>query len=162
MLDNTTAIAYINSMGGRKSQCNQITWDLWVWFSTHNIWLIAVHIPGKQNVLADKESREKHSDIEWKLNTQLFEGFNSTLGHPLNRPFCLQKVEQDQSQGKIIVPLWTTQVWFPRLFHMLTDYPITLPKGPRTLSLPSNQERVYPPHKKLALLGCKLSGIPSQ
>jgi len=28
MLDNTTAIAYINSMGGRKSQCNQITRDL--------------------------------------------------------------------------------------------------------------------------------------
>lgn len=193
MLDNTTAIAYINSMGGRKSQCNQITRDLWVWCSTHNIWLTAVHIPGKQNVLADKESREKHSDIEWKLNTQLFEDVTAHWGTPsidlfasrLNyqlKPFVswrpdpeamaidafsinwkenfyafppfalinrvLQKVEQDQSQGIIIVPLWTTQVWFPRLLHMLIDYPITLPKGPRTLSLPSNQERLHPLHKK--------------
>ena len=207
MLDNTTAIAYINSMGGGKSQCNQITRDLWVWCSTHNIWLTAVHIPGKQNVLADKESREKHSDIEWKLNTQLFEDVTAHWGTPsidlfasrLNyqlKPFVswrpdpeamaidafsinwkenfyafppfalinrvLQKVEQDQSQGIIIVPLWTTQVWFPRLLHMLIDYPITLPKGPRTLSLPSNQERLHPLHKKLTLLACKLSGIPSQ
>ena len=27
----------------------------------------------------------------------------------------LHKVEQDQSQGIIIVPMWNTQVWFPRL-----------------------------------------------
>ena len=27
----------------------------------------------------------------------------------------LQKTEQDQSHGVIIVPVWTTQLWFPRL-----------------------------------------------
>ena len=54
ILDNTATITYINSMGGRKSQCNQITRDLWVWCLTHNTWLTAVHIPGKQNVLAGR------------------------------------------------------------------------------------------------------------
>ena len=73
MIDNTTAISYINSMGGRSLLCNQITRELWVWCAQHGIWLSAVHIPGKQNVLADKESREKRSDSEWKLNPQLFE-----------------------------------------------------------------------------------------
>ena len=46
----------------------------------------------------------------------------------------LQKVEQDQSQGIIIVQLWATQVWLPRLLHMLIDYQITLPKGQKKLS----------------------------
>ena len=54
ILDNTATITYINSMGGRKSQCNQITRDLWVWRSTHYTRLTAIHIPGKQNVLADR------------------------------------------------------------------------------------------------------------
>ena len=165
--------AYINSMGGRKSQWQSNYPGSVGWCLTHNIWLTAVHICRKQNVLADKESREKHSDIEWKLNTQLFEGVTAHWGTPsidifasrLNyqfKPFdswrpdqeamtidafsinwkenfyafppfafinrILRKVEQDQSQGIIIVPLWTTQVWFPRLLHMLIDYPITLPK----------------------------------
>ena len=74
----------------------------------------------------------------------------------------LQKVEQDQSQGIIIVPMWNTQVWFPRLLHLLIDFPITLLKGPRTLLLPFNRDQAHPLHKKLTLLACKLSGIPSQ
>ena len=68
----------------------------------------------------------------------------------------LQKIEQDQSQGIIIVPMWNSQVWFPRLLHLLIDFPVTLPKGPRTLLLPFNQEKADPLHKKLTLLACKL------
>ena len=52
------------------------------------------------------------------------------------------------------------QLRFPRLLHLLIDYPISLLKGPRTLSFPSNQDRVHPLHKKLTLLACKLPGIP--
>ena len=208
MIDNTTAVSYINSMGGRSLTCNQITRELWVWCANHGIWLSAARIPGKDNVLADKASREKHSDTEWKLNPELFDSivtlwgpvsvdlFASRLNYQL-KPFVswrpdpeamaidafsldwrelyfyafppfslitrvLQKVEQDQSQGIIIVPMWNTQVWFPRLLHLLIDFPVTLPKGPRTLLLPFNQEKAHPLHKKLTLLACKLSGIPSQ
>ena len=208
MIDNTTAVSYINSMGGRSLNCNQITRELWVWCVNHGIWLSAAHIPGKENVLADKESREKRSDTEWKLNPELFDCivtlwgtfsvdlFASRLNFQL-KPFVswrpdpeamaidafsldwreqyfyafppfslinrvLQKVEQDQSQGIIIVPMWNTQVWFPRLLHLLIDFPVTLPKGPRTLLLPFNREKAHPLHKKLTLLACKLSGILSQ
>ena len=73
IIDNTTGILYINSMGGPSLLCNQITWELWVWCAQHGIWFSAMHIPGKQNVLADKESREKRSDSEWNLNPLLFE-----------------------------------------------------------------------------------------
>ena len=73
MIDNTTAVSYINSMGGRSPSCNQITQELWVWCANQGIWLSAAHIPGEENVLADKESRAKRSDTEWKLNTELFD-----------------------------------------------------------------------------------------
>ena len=58
----------------------------------------------------------------------------------------LQKVEQDQSQGIIILPMWTTKVWFPRLLHLLIDFPVTIPKGPTTLLLPFNREKAHPLH----------------
>ena len=74
----------------------------------------------------------------------------------------LQKIEQDQTYGFIIVPLWKTQVWFPRLLRLLVDIPLILPKSKTMLTLPSNQQTVHPLHKKLTLLACKLSGIPLQ
>ena len=46
----------------------------------------------------------------------------------------LQKAEQDQAHGIIFVPLWTTQTWFPRLLHMLIDYPLLLPCHPQLLT----------------------------
>lgn len=82
MIDKTTGISYMNSMGGRSLSCSQITWELWVWCAQHGMWLSALHIPGKQNVLADKESREKRSDSEWKLTSQLFECIIPLWGSP--------------------------------------------------------------------------------
>ena len=72
----------------------------------------------------------------------------------------LQKVQQDQSRGILIVPMWTTQAWFPMLLRPLTDHPLVLPKGPRPLTLPFNQDKVHPLQKTLILLAWKLSGNP--
>lgn len=47
MSDNTTAVSYINEMGGCKSpQCNDVTKEIWKWAMARNIWLSAAHIPG--------------------------------------------------------------------------------------------------------------------
>ena len=54
--------------------------------------------------------------------------------------------------------MWTTQVWFLRLLRPLTDHPLILPKGLRTLTLPFNQDKVHPLQKTLILLACKVSG----
>ena len=81
-LIKTTGISYMNSMGARSLSCSQITWELWVRCAQHGMWLSALHIPGKQNVLADKESREKRSDSEWKLTSQLFECIIPLWGSP--------------------------------------------------------------------------------
>ena len=49
--DNTTAVSYINSMGGVKSEnCNDMAFQIWEWCISKQIWLSARHIPGSQNV----------------------------------------------------------------------------------------------------------------
>jgi hypothetical protein len=48
--DNTTAVSYINHMGGVKSPCcNSLAKSIWFWAKHHKIWLTASHIAGKDN-----------------------------------------------------------------------------------------------------------------
>ncbi|CAG2253841.1 unnamed protein product [Mytilus edulis] len=54
LTDNTTAVAYINNMGGSKSlDCNEISRSLWLLCIENGIWLSCTHIPGKLNTEAD-------------------------------------------------------------------------------------------------------------
>ena len=73
MCDNTTAIAYVNNMGGSKSQkCDQIAKEIWEYCVDRNIYISAAHIPGKQNVIADRCSRIFNDGTEWQLLPNLF------------------------------------------------------------------------------------------
>ena len=63
--DNTTAVAYINSMGGVKSEkCNDMALQIWSWCLTKGVWLSARHIPGAQNTEADQVSRQFKESVE--------------------------------------------------------------------------------------------------
>ena len=74
IIDNTTAVAHINQMGGTHSElCNAVTRDMLLWCKAHGIWLSAVFIPGKYNVKADWESRHFSDNTEWKLSRDNFE-----------------------------------------------------------------------------------------
>ena len=60
-LDNSTAVSYINNMGGTHSlECNHIARTIWMWCITQDIWLSATHLLGKCNTAADKASRIFH------------------------------------------------------------------------------------------------------
>jgi len=62
---NTTAVSYINSMGGIKSlDCDRVTVNIWEWCIEHNIWLTCSHIPGSENVDADEASRKFKDHLE--------------------------------------------------------------------------------------------------
>ena len=73
---------------------------------------------------------------------------------------CLQKIEQDQSTGLLIAPLWTTQPWFTLLLNLLTDYPLVLPQSD-TLLVQPHTNAVHPLSKRLQLIACRVSGNPS-
>ncbi len=82
MLDNTTAIACINKFGSVKPLLMEQTQYLYTWVLERNIRLSAGHVPGKKNVLADKESRTHNYDIEWSLKKKWFDWIVSQFGKP--------------------------------------------------------------------------------
>lgn len=82
-VDNTTAIAYINKMGGIKYQrFNNLATQIWQWAENNNVWLHAEHIPSRQNVTADKLSRLKNLDTEWELAEYAFNRCTKKFGFP--------------------------------------------------------------------------------
>ena len=72
-IDNSTAVTYINKMGGTHSlQCNAITRKIWSICIEYSIMLSASHIPGKFNIEADFASRNFNDDIEISLESAIF------------------------------------------------------------------------------------------
>ena len=57
-LDNTTAVAYINHLGGMKSHdLHSLAVNLWDWCLQRHLFVIASYIPGVDNTGADQLSR---------------------------------------------------------------------------------------------------------
>ena len=82
-MDNTTAVAYVNKMGGTKSPIlTQVAKNMWEFCLSREITLTAEHLPGLQNQTADMESRKimETSTNNWKLNTQVFSLINKARG----------------------------------------------------------------------------------
>ena len=72
-LDNSTAVAYVNKMGGIKSpSLNSLSRTLWEWCIKRNIIISAQHIPRKENLVADTLSREFSSNLEWSVDIDIF------------------------------------------------------------------------------------------
>ena len=83
MMDNTTAICYVNKMGGTKSPgCNRVAREIWQTCIEHNVWLSAAHIPGKENVVADTASRVFEDAHEWMISDIVFEELCRRWGRP--------------------------------------------------------------------------------
>lgn len=81
--DNTTAVSHINKMGGvRSDQCREVAFDLWSWCESHEIWIIATHIPGQDNEIADSLSRSFSPCVEWEINNRLFQDIIRKFGVP--------------------------------------------------------------------------------
>ena len=81
--DNTTAVNYINAMGGTHSvECNSVAKDIWLFCKERQLWLSAAFVPGKENIHADKESRVFSDNKEWMLSPQLFQQIVEIWGKP--------------------------------------------------------------------------------
>ena len=70
--NSTTAVTYINKMGGLTSEkCNQVAKNIWSACMEKNVWISSQHIPGESND-ADKPSREFKDDLEWQIRDETF------------------------------------------------------------------------------------------
>ncbi|KAJ1172079.1 hypothetical protein NDU88_003931 [Pleurodeles waltl] len=69
---NTTTMWYINKQGGVDSYLLfREALRLWSWAQDHQICLVANHLAGVLNVLADSLSRHFSADHEWRLHPDL-------------------------------------------------------------------------------------------
>ena len=82
LCDNTTAVAYLNKMGGTKQECNSLARKIWLWCYKNNNWITSAHVPGIDNTTADVESRSIHDNMEWQLHPYLFEKICNKWGTP--------------------------------------------------------------------------------
>ena len=84
LMDNVTAVTYINKMGGTHSPIlSLLAKNLWDWCLSQNILIKAQYIPRIQNEQADRESRIFLDSSDWKLNPAIFNLIYRRWG-PLN------------------------------------------------------------------------------
>ena len=73
-IDNTTAIAYVNKIGGiQYPHLNCLSRKFWGWCESREILIYASYIASKDNIEADRESRIENVDTEWELADYAFQ-----------------------------------------------------------------------------------------
>ncbi|XP_051165692.1 uncharacterized protein LOC127284339 [Leptopilina boulardi] len=81
-IDNITALAYLNKMGGIKHKdLNSLTREIWEWCKARDIWMFAEYVVSKEN-LADEGSRISNLDTEWELSQIAFKDIVKKFGKP--------------------------------------------------------------------------------
>lgn len=79
--DNSTAVAYINNLGGTRSlKCHEIARFIFEWAVERHVVITAEHLPGSSNILADKASRSFDENTEWTLDVFCFSSIASVFG----------------------------------------------------------------------------------
>lgn len=207
-VDNTTALSYINKMGGvRFEGLHDLAREFWNWCEERRLWVKAVYIASKDNIEADALSRIHNIDTEWRLAeyaySEILERFGqleidlfaSSLNKKCKRycswerdpyafaidaftlnwaewkfyafpPFgiiakVLQKIREDRAEGIVVVPLWTSQNWFPVFQRMARDSSNWLYFQPNNnLLISPYRSRKHPLAAKLTLVVASLSGKP--
>ena len=108
-LDNSTAVAYIDNMGGVRSPLlDSLSRGIWEWCKLRDIFISAQHIPGKVNNQADTLSREISSNLEWSLNSEVFHEIISQTFIPEIDLFASRLMPRLQS----LSPGAHSQVWW--------------------------------------------------
>ena len=82
-IDNTTAKAHINKMGGvQVPKLYAIAREMWDWCAERGLWIFASYIASRENIEADRESGQINQDIEWELAPHVFRHVTRILGEP--------------------------------------------------------------------------------
>ena len=101
-MDNRTAIAQINKMGGPTlSPLCCLALEIWEWCQARNITPHAEYLPGVDNVSADWESRHHMDSSDWQLLPSVFSVTEQSVGSIQCRPIC----QQDQRSVTTVLQL---------------------------------------------------------
>lgn len=82
-IDNTTAIAYINRLGGIQiEKLSKMAREIWRWCECRNLWISASYINTKLNFEADAESRQLKPETEFELAPNVYNKIIRVFGEP--------------------------------------------------------------------------------
>lgn len=82
-VDNTTAISYVNRMGGvQYPHLHRVASMIWQWCEDRKIFIFASYIRSSLNVEADKESRNVNIDTEWELGSREYSQITRLFDYP--------------------------------------------------------------------------------
>lgn len=97
----------------------------------------------------------------WKPDpdAKAIDAFNQIWNLPFSYAFppfsmvgpALQKLQEDQGEIFMVLPLWPTQSWFPRALKLSVDHPRILPINPPPVWLPQQPNKIHCLNKKLKL-----------
>ena len=111
-MDNTTAIAYTNKLGGTHSLVlSNLVARLWSWAFNKGMLLSAEHLPGIWNTQADQESRFYHDSSDWKIDQTIFQALMK-----IQRPCQI-----DLFANRLNTQLPTFFSWKPDLQSLASD-----------------------------------------
>ncbi len=79
-VDNTSSLCYVNRYGGCKQYLHDVAKLIWQWAEFNDITLVASYINTKDNVIADRLSREKLNSTDFMLSGNYFQKFAKSLG----------------------------------------------------------------------------------
>ncbi|KAI8512117.1 hypothetical protein Bbelb_087560 [Branchiostoma belcheri] len=145
-LDNATAVAYVNHVGGTRSpDLAALALEMWSWALERGLTLSATHVPGLTNTLADKNAQLKEY-VSWRPEPEAILVFK-----------VLRKVQSDVAIVILIPPVWESQAWYPKVLNMLFESPVLLPQSWDLLFLPHNR-RPHPLLPDLMLAAWPRSG----
>ena len=82
-----------------------------MWCLERNIYIIAQHLPGIQNVIADAESRTMIDRSDWQLNPVIF----GTIAHTFG------PIEVDMFSSRLTAQCPAFFSWWPDPFAVATD-----------------------------------------
>lgn len=131
-VDNTTAISYINRLGGIQfPHLNDLARHIWQWCEKRNIWLYASYVNTKDN-LADEESRKINPDTEWELSDHAYRIIKRHFGCPdidlfasRNNAKCDLFVSWRQEPDAYAVDAFTLN-WQPKFFYAFPPFSLIL------------------------------------
>lgn len=132
-IDNTTAIAYINKMGGiRFKRLSKLAKQIWEWCEERDLWVFASYIRSKENVEADFESRRLEPETEFALSNKFFQTIVQRFGKPNIDLFasrtntkCTRYVSWIRDPGAIAIDAFTID-WRPFHFYAFPPFSIIL------------------------------------
>lgn len=132
-VDNTTAVSYINRMGGiQYPHLTKVTKDIWQWCETRKIFVVASYIKSSENVNADRESRRLHPDTEWEVSETGFQKIINNFTVPQidlfatrNNKKCRLFVSQHRDPDAYAIDAFTLD-WSKHSFYAFPPIAIVL------------------------------------